>query len=463
MNQSHAVLLGVTLAAIIGLIVLVARFKLHAFIGLILASLFVAICAMHPLIRNNLPLPLRNSSRPLLDIAEAFQSGVGNTLALVAVVVGLGTMLGKMLAESGGAEVIASRFIRIFGADHLPWALLLVAFVVGLPVFFAVGLVLLVPILFTLARETRLPLVYLGIPLVAGLSASHSLVPPHPGPTIAVGQIGADMGKTIFYSILAGLPAAVLAGPIFTAMVGRRFPVEIGGLGAQLALPSAQKRCPAFGTALLTILFPVLLMLLATLADLTLDQRDRLRIWADFLGTPLVAMLVAVLLALFTFGYACGFDRRQILKFTEDCVGPAASIMLIVGAGGGFSKVLQVVGAADAISQGVKSIGVPPMIFGWLVAAAIRLATGSATVSISLAAGIMAPIAATNPAINRELLVVAMGAGSMILSHVNDGGFWFVKEYLNMTVAQTLRSWTVVVTIISVTALVLVLFLDLIL
>src|SRR6185503_6854822 len=194
--------------------------------------------------------------------------------------------------------------------------------------------------------------------------------------------------------------------------------VEIGGLGAQLALPSAQKRRPVFGIALLTILFPVLLMLLATLADLTLDQKAPLRIWADFFGTPLVAMLAAVVLALFTFGYACGFDRSQILKFTEDCLGPAASIMLIVGAGGGFSKVLQVVGAADAISAAVKTIGVPPMIFGWLVAAAIRVATGSATVSITLAAGIVAPIVAASPAINRELLVVAMGAGSMVLSHV---------------------------------------------
>jgi gluconate:H+ symporter, GntP family len=460
MNQSHAVLLGLTLVAIIGLIVLVAQFKVHAFVALILASLFVAVCAVHPELRRN--SPLRDAPQPLIEVARAFQDGVGSTLALVAVVVGLGTMLGKMLAESGGAEVIATRFIRIFGGNRLPWALLLVAFVVGLPVFFAVGLVLLVPILFTLARETRLPLLYLGIPLVAGLSASHSLVPPHPGPTLAVGKLEADMGKTIFYSILAGLPAAILAGPIFTRFVGRRFPVEIGGLGAQLALPSAQKQCPSFRVALLTILFPVLLMLLATLADLTLDQKDPLRLWADFLGTPLVAMLAAVLLALFTFGYACGFDRSQILKFTEDCLGPAASIMLIVGAGGGFSKVLQVVGAADAISAAVKTIGVPPMIFGWLVAAAIRVATGSATVSITLAAGIVAPVVAATPAINRELLVVAMGAGSMVLSHVNDGGFWFVKEYLNMTVAQTLKTWTVVVTIISVTTLVLVLLLDLI-
>jgi gluconate:H+ symporter, GntP family len=173
-------------------------------------------------------------------------------------------------------------------------------------------------------------------------------------------------------------------------------------------------------------------------------------------------MLAAVVLSLFTFGYACGFSRTQVQKFTEDCVGPAASIMLVVGAGGGFSKVLQVVGAADAISAGVKSIGVSPLLFAWLLAAAVRVAVGSATVSISLSAALVAPIAAANPHVNRELLVIAMGAGSLILSHLNDGGFWFVKEYLNMSVAQTLKTWTVLETIISVSALAVVLILDLI-
>jgi GntP family gluconate:H+ symporter len=446
MGTSPALLLLITLVAIVGLIILVAYCKVHAFVALILASVFVGIC----------------SSKSLAEVAKALQDGVGNTLSSIAVVVGLGTILGKLLAESGGAEVIASRFIRMFGERRLPWALLFIAFIVGLPVFFAVGLVLLVPILFTLARGTGLSLVYLGIPLVAGLAASHSLVPPHPGPTVAVGTLGADMGKTIFYAILVGLPAAILAGPVFTAFIGRRIPAEIGGLGAQLVSPSGQKRCPSLGIALLTILVPVLLMLLATVADLSLTKGNTLRTWADFLGAAPVAMLAAVVLALFTFGYACGFGRTQLLKFSEDCVGPAASILLIVGAGGGFSQVLNTVGAARAIADLVQSSGVPPMIFGWLVAAAIRVATGSATVSITLAAGIVAPAAAANPAINRELLVVAMGAGSMVLSHVNDGGFWFVKEYLNMTVAQTLKTWTVLVTIISVTTLVLVLLLDLI-
>ena len=446
MDQAQAALLGVTLAAIVGLIILVAYFKVNAFIALILASLFVAIC----------------SGKPLLASAKAFQDGVGTTLGFIAVVVGLGTMLGKLLAESGGAEVIATRFIKLFGQKHLSWALVFVAFIVGLPVFFGVGLVLLVPILFTLARETRLPLLYLGIPVVAGLSASHGLVPPHPGPVAAIAVLDANIGKTILYSLIVGLPAAILAGPVFGAFISRRVSAEIGGIGAQLTTPAERKSSPGFGVALLTILLPVVLMLVATVADLTLPAENFWRRWADFIGTPLVAMLAAVVLSLFTFGYGCGFSRAQIQKFTEDCVGPAASIMLVVGAGGGFSKVLQVVGAADAISAGVKSIGVSPLLFAWLLAAAVRVAVGSATVAISLSAALIAPIAAANPHVSRELLVIAMGAGSLILSHLNDGGFWFVKEYLNMSVAQTLKTWTVLETIISVSALVVVLILDLI-
>ena len=228
MDQAQAALLGVTLAAIVGLIILVAYFKINAFIALILASLFVAIC----------------SGKPLLASAKAFQDGVGTTLAFIAVIVGLGTMLGKLLAESGGAEVIATRFIKLFGQKHLSWALVFVAFIVGLPVFFGVGLVLLVPILFTLARETRLPLLYLGIPVVAGLSASHGLVPPHPGPVAAIAVLDANIGKTILYSLIVGVPAAILAGPVFGAFISRRVSSEIGGIGAQLTTPAERKGCP---------------------------------------------------------------------------------------------------------------------------------------------------------------------------------------------------------------------------
>jgi GntP family gluconate:H+ symporter len=423
------------------LIFLVARWKVNAFIALVLASLFVGLC----------------SGVRLLEIAKAFQEGVGGTLGFIAVVVGLGTMLGKLLAESGGAEVVAKTFIAAFGEKRLHWTLMFVSFIVGLPVFFGVGVVLLIPIVFTLARETKLPLLYLGIPVIAGLATSHGLVPPHPGPMVAIEKVGADVGKTILWSLVIGLPCAAVAGPIFAKLIAHRMQVPLGGIGEKLCQEnSTRSQRPGFAITLFTITLPVLLMLGATIADVTLPKGDAFREWADFLGSPLVAMLLAVLLALWSFGSQCGFNRTQLLKFTDDCVGPCATIFLVVGAGGGFGKVLDVSGVDDAISDLAKTMQLSPLLLGWLVAAGIRIAVGSATVAITLASAIMAPIAASSP-VNKELLVVAMGAGSVILSHLNDGGFWFVKEYFNLTVEQTLKTWTVLETIVSVLGLVLVL------
>ena len=428
-------------AAVALLVFLVARWKLNAFIALVLASLCVGLCA---------------GVRPL-DIAKAFQEGVGGTLGFIAVVVGLGTMLGKLLAESGGAEVVAQTFIRAFGSQRLPWTLMTVAFIVGLPVFFGVGLVLLIPIVFTLVRETRQPLLLLGIPVIAGLATSHSLVPPHPGPMVAIEKMGADVGKTILWSIAIGLPAAVVAGPVFARFIAPRLVVEPGGLGEKLSQqPPAQAARPGFGLTLLTITLPILLMLGATVADVTLPRGDAVREWAGFLGSPLVAMLVAVLFALWSFGAHCGFNRTQLVKFTDECVGPCATIFLVVGAGGGFGKVLDVSGVDDAIAELAKGMSFSPLLLGWLVAAAIRIAVGSATVAITLASAIMAPIVAGTP-VSRELLVVAMGGGSVICSHLNDGGFWFVKEYFNLTATQTLQTWTALTTLISLATLALVL------
>jgi len=440
----EATLIGCTVFAIVALVVLIARFKLNAFIALMLASLFVGLC----------------SSMPPLRVAKAFQEGVGNTLGFIAVVVGLGTMLGKMLSESGGAEVIANTFVRAFGTERLHWALMIVGFVVGLPVFFGVGLVLLMPILAALVRDTKRPLLHLGIPLVAGLSVSHGLVPPHPGPMLGIERLGADVGKTILFGVLIGIPTAIIAGPIFGKFISQRVPVELGGLGAALVQKRERARCPSFATALGTILLPVLLMLATTLADILLAQGNTLRTWLDFIGSPAVAMLIATLVSLYTFGFACGFTHAEILKFTEECVGSAAGIILIVGAGGGFSKVLDESGAGAVLAQHAEHLHVSILLLGWLIAAAIRVAVGSATVAIALAASLVAPMLATSPGTNRELLVISLGAGSLILSHLNDGGFWFVKEYFGMTVPQTLKSWTVMETIISVVALVLALIFD---
>jgi len=265
----------------------------------------------------------------------------------------------------------------------------------------------------------------------------------------AVGK--ADMGKTILYALLVGLPTAVVAGPLFGKYAGDRVPVGLGGPGEQMTAQT--KTPPSFAITVFTILLPVLLMLTATTADLALSKENLLRQCADLVGHPSVAMLLALLFSFYSFGFARGFDREQVLKFSNDCLAPVASMLLVVGAGGGFSKVLEHSGVGRAIAGLTEGRQLSPLLLGWLVAALIRVATGSATVAITMAAGIVAPIVASAPGVNLELLVISMGAGSLILSHVNDGGFWFVKEYFNMTVPQTLKTWTVMETIIAVVAL----------
>lgn len=436
--MSHdARLLLVTLAGVVSLVLLVAGLRLNAFLALALASLGVG----------------WGSGMSPLATAKAFQDGVGGTLGLIVVVVGLGTMLGKMLSESGGAQVVADGLTRGLGKARLDWAVVLVAFVVGLPVFFAVGLVLLAPVVFTLARASGQPLLRLAVPLLAGLSICHTLVPPHPGPVVAVGRLGADMGMTIVWSVVVGFPTALLTGPLLARVLVRRVVVPWGGLGAQITTPPTDRQRPTLFASLATILLPVGLMLVATVAAMVLPETDARRDVFAFIGTPLVAMLAAVLLSLITFGRRCGFNSREILKFTEDCVAPAASIFLVVGAGGGFSKVLDVAGVDDAIAAWGRGLSFSPLVLGWLIAAALRVAVGSATVAITMASAILAPIAAGHPEIRPELLVVALGAGTLALSHFNDGGFWFVKEYFGLTVIQTFRTWTVMITLASVIAL----------
>lgn len=434
-------LLWVTLAGVTGLVLLVAAFRLNAFIALALASLGVGLGAgMKP-----------------LEVLKAFQEGVGSTLGLIVVVVGLGTMLGRMLAESGGAAVIAEKMVEALGPQRLAWAVLGSAFLVALPVFFAVGLVLLAPVVFGLVRTTGLPLLRLALPLLAGLSVCHTLVPPHPGPVVAVAQLNADMGQTILWGLLIGLPTAALAGPCLAPILSRsivpRTDLAVGQVSPTSTPPRGRPSC---SISLLTILSPVILMLVSTLAIIRGDDAPG-RIWVEMIGSPIFAMLIAVLLSLVTFGWLRGFTSSQVLRFTEECVGPAASIFLVVGAGGGFSRVLDTAGVDEVLAAWGRGLTFSPLILGWLIAAALRVAVGSATVAITMASGILAPVASVHPEINRELLVIALGAGTLTLSHLNDGGFWFVKEYFGLTVPQTLRTWTVTVTVASVIALILVL------
>jgi GntP family gluconate:H+ symporter len=423
--------------AVVALIVLIARFKLHPFIALVVVSLGMAAAA----------------GMPLSAAVKAFQDGVGGVLGFIAVVVGLGTMLGKMMAESGAATRIASTLIDWFGVRRVHWALMIVAFILGIPVFFQVGFVLLVPLVFTIARRTGMSLVKLGIPLVAGLSVVHGLLPPHPAAMLAVGAFKADVGLTLLYGILVGLPTAALAGPIFAAWVAPRIPLAGESPIAAQFEGSSSPEMPGFGIALFTVLIPVILMLLASAADATLPETSALRAGARFLGSPIIALLVALLMSFWTLGRARHFTREQLLKFCNDCLAPTATVLLVIGAGGGFNGVLLQSGVGKALANLALASHASPLLLAWSVAALIRVATGSATVAMTTSAGIVAPIAAAVPGTNAELLVLATGAGSLVLSHVNDPGFWLIKEFFNMTVPQTLKSWTVSETIIGIAGL----------
>lgn len=478
MNHHTTLLLLSALLAVVGLVVLIARFKVSAFVALLLAALFIGVC-------SSLDLAPEERWLHLQGIGKAFAEGVGNILASIAMVVGLGTILGKLLAESGGAEVIASRLIHKLGRERLPWTMLLIAFLVGIPVWFTVGLVLLAPILFTLVKESSRPMLSLGVPLLAGLSVAHGLVPPHPGALAAIGFLKADMGRTILYSLGIGFPTAIVAGPLFGKFIAGRFQVSPGEIAAQLGQgqasrasaspnpaslkntpqsfhspPIGNRRLPGFGISVFTILLPVLLMMAASAADLVLEKMNVLRAWIDFFGQPTVAMVLAVLFSFYSFGSSIRFGKNDLLRFSNDCLGPVAIVLLVVGAGGGFSKTLEYSGVGQAITTAVVNAQLSPILLGWVVAGLLRIATGSTTVAISTAAGILAPIASAVPGTKVELLVVAMGAGSLIFSHLNDGGFWLVKEYFNMTVPQTFKSWSAVTTIESVIALLLVLLLN---
>ena len=443
--MSHEVfILLITLAAVVGLVLMVAWLKVNAFVAMILAGFCAGLGA---------GLPVR-------EVVKDFSDGVGNVLGSIALVIGLGTMIGKLLGESGGAGIVAHTLIRALGPNRLPWTMLITAFLVGIPVFFGVGLVLLMPIVITVARQSRLPLLVLAIPLLAGLSAMHGLVPPHPGPMVAIQLVHADAGRLILYSLLVAIPTGIVAGPVLAPILVRGVAADAGAGALKTQQPTAHPNPPAFGLTVLTILLPVGLMLAAALADVTLPQGSRSREWADFIGSPAVALLASLLFSFWSFGWARGFDKSRLQKFCDECLGPVAGMLLVIGAGGGLNNVLVHAGVGGAIGGLAGLLHLSPLVLAWLVAALIRVSVGSATVAISTAAGILAPMAMADPSIHREWLVLAMGSGSTLLSHVNDGGFWFVKEYLHLTVPQTLRTWSVMTCVFSVVSLVVVLALD---
>jgi GntP family gluconate:H+ symporter len=440
MIANHGAFLLITaLIAVVALVVLIARFKINPFIVLMTMSLALAAV----------------SGMPLQNIVKSFETGVGNTLGHIAIIVALGTMLGKMMAESGGADRIAHTLIDVFGEKHLAWAMVVVGFIVGLPVFFEVGFVLLVPIAFNVARRTGTSLVVVGLPMVAGLSVVHGLVPPHPAAMLAVTAYNADVGRTVLYALLVGIPTAIVAGPLYTNFIAPHIRLEgPNPIAAQFIDDTPKRDMPSFGLTVATILLPIALMLIGSWADIFSKPPSGLNSALHLLGSADIALLIAVVVSFITLGTMRGFTRAAILKFTDECLAPTATITLLIGAGGGLGRVLQDSGTSQAIIDLALRAHISILFSAWLVAALVRLATGSATVAMTMAAGIVAPIA-IHTGVRPELLTIATGAGSLVFSHVNDGGFWLVKEYFNMSVAQTMKTWSVCETIISVMALLL--------
>ncbi len=443
-DHHSAFLLAAAFLSVVALVLLIAVFKLNPFITLFLTALALAAV----------------TGMPPAGIVRSFETGLGGALGHIAVVVALGTMLGKMMAESGGADQIAGTLIRLFGEKNVPWAMVLIGLIVGLPAFFEVGFVLLIPVAFTVARRTRTSLILVALPMVVGLSVVHGLVPPHPAALMAVTIFKADVGRTIFYALIVGLPSALIAGPIFARFIAPRVHLSADtAMAAQFIDQGIEEerpagRRPSFGLTLATILLPVALMLLGSWADGFSSSGSQLNQALHFVGNDDMALLIGVLFSFVTLGTMRGFSRAQILRFSQDCLAPTAGVTLLVGAGAGFGRILMDSGVSNVIVTLALRSHVPILLLAWLIAALMRLATGSSTVAMTTASGIVAPLALQGTGVVRpELLAIATGAGSLIFSHVNDGGFWLVKEYFGMSVAETLKTWSVAETIISVVAL----------
>ncbi|MEG8278596.1 GntT/GntP/DsdX family permease [Streptomyces sp. AHA2] len=447
-SAGHAQLGIAVLAGIAVIVLLITKFKLHAFLALTIGSLALGAIA----------------GAPLDKVLTSFSAGLGSTVAGVGVLIALGAILGKMLADSGGADQIVDTILARAGGRSMPWAMVLIASVIGLPLFFEVGIVLLIPVVLMVAKRGNYSLMRIGIPALAGLSVMHGLVPPHPGPLVAVDAVGADLGVTLALGVLVAVPTVIIAGPVFSRYAARWVDVPAPEkMIPQRASEELEKR-PGFGATLFTVLLPVILMLAKALVDIVVDDPEQpvQRVF-DVIGAPMIALLASVLVGIFTLLRPAGFSKERISPLVEKSLMPIAGILLIVGAGGGFKQTLIDTGVGRMVLDISEDWSIPALLLAWLIAVVIRLATGSATVATVSAAGLVAPLAADMSTTHAALLVLAIGAGSLFFSHVNDAGFWMVKEYFGLTVGQNIKTWSVMETIISVVAGGLVLLLSLVL
>jgi GntP family gluconate:H+ symporter len=440
-------LIGAALAAITVIVLLITLGKVHPFLALIFGGLTVGILA-----GENVDAVIRS-----------FSSGFGTTAAGVGVLIALGAMFAKLLADSGGADQIVDTIVGRASPRALPWAMAVVGSIIGLPMFFEIGLVLLMPVIYLVARRAQVSLITIGIPALAGLSAMHGLVPPHPGPLTATDYLGADLGLTLGLGVLVAIPTVIISGPLFAVVAGRWVNVPAPHtFDATREMVDAARR-PAFGITLFSVLLPVGLMMGKALADIFIsDRTDRVRQVLDVLGMPLVALLIAVVVAVFTLGRGAGMTGREISKCIESSLPGISGMLLIVAAGGGFKQVLVDTGIGTLLADWAKDANVSVLLLAWVLAVLIRLATGSATVATITASSLMIGLVGGLSPGDKSLVVLSIGAGSVFLSHVNDAGFWLVKEYFGLTVGQTMKTWALMETLLSVVGLIFVLLLGMV-
>ncbi|MFK8008116.1 MAG: gluconate:H+ symporter [Saprospiraceae bacterium] len=430
------------LIGIVILFILIAGFKLNAFISFIIVCLFVGL----------------TGGMELTSIVSSIQVGMGNTLGYLVMILGLGAMLGKLVADSGAAQRITTKLVASFGIKNVQWAVVLAGFIVGIPMFYTVGFVILIPLVFTVAASTRLPLIYVGLPMLASLSVTHGFLPPHPAPTAIAQMFEADIGTTLLYGIIIAIPTIIIAGPLLTRRLKDVNATPLKEFYNPIILKDNEM--PGFGISVFSALLPVILIAFSTLTLSLVPENFAYRKGIEFIGNPSIAMLISVLVAIYTLGLSQGKKMPELMDSVAKGIAGITMVLLIIGGAGALKQVLVDSGVSKYIGELMEKSSISPLILAWLIASVIRVCVGSATVAGMTAGGIMLPVISSTGA-NPELMVIAIGAGSLMLSHVNDGGFWLFKEYFNLTVKETLSTWTVMETTVGVMGIVGVLILNL--
>lgn len=424
----------IVIIGILLLFILIAKFKLNAFITFIIVSLFVGIAeGMEP-----------------ISVVDSIQKGIGNILGFLVIILGLGAMLGKLVADSGAAQRITTQLVEKFGKKNIQWAVVLTGFIVGIPMFYSVGFVILVPLVFTIAAATGLPLLYVGLPMLASLSVTHGYLPPHPAPTALATMFNADIGKTLLYGIIVAIPAIIVAGPLLSRTLKGINATPLKEFLNPVILK--EEEMPGMANSIISALLPVILIAVAALAQFTMPEDFFLTKILVFMGNPAIAMLIAVLVAIYTLGLGRGKSMKEVMDTVSSAITGITMVLLIIAGSGALKQVLIDSGVSNYIGGILEQSSISPLILAWLIATVIRVCVGSATVAGLTAAGIVLPLV-QGTGVSPELMVLAIGSGSLMLSHVNDSGFWLFKEYFNLSVNDTLKSWTVMETTVGVMGL----------